>query len=293
MTFEESTLSQWLYVNLKDEVDKLVVCDPAAINKKPGAKTDKIDAIELADLLRVGRLSPVFHTADERMELRTLVSGYTDLVQSIVRAKNRYKAIFRQAAIRLKGTTSFTDSGWLSELSTKTQQFVAKPLLEQIELLEKHKKRYLRKFRQNLKRFKEMRLIRTIPGFDIIRANQVVGIVVSPHRFANKYHFFSYAMLVKHRQMSDGTSYGNKRAYGKTQLKSIFKMAARNALQTDNAFHRRHQQMLADGAKEQAARNWVARALAATVLAIWKNGTKFEDHYWEVTRQARTCRDRA
>jgi hypothetical protein len=79
LAFEETTISQWLYVLLKDQVEELIVCDPAANVTKVGAKTDFIDAIELADLLRVGRLSPVFHTADERMELRTLVSGYDDL----------------------------------------------------------------------------------------------------------------------------------------------------------------------------------------------------------------------
>lgn len=36
--------------------------DPMAITKKSGAKNDRIDALELADLLRVDRLNPVFHT---------------------------------------------------------------------------------------------------------------------------------------------------------------------------------------------------------------------------------------
>lgn len=173
LVFEESTVSQWLYLLLSSEVDKLVVCDPAAITKKPGAKNDRINAIELADLLRVDRLNPVFHTADERMELRTLVSGYNDLVQEIVRAKNRYKAIYRQSAIRLKGCRSYSDDDFLKQLTTKSQRFVAKPLLEQIAVLEDHKKRYRSRFRQNLKRFKEMRLLRTIPGLDIIRVNRL------------------------------------------------------------------------------------------------------------------------
>ena len=49
LAFEETTISQWLYVLFTDEVEHLVVCDPKA-NKYPGAKSDKIDALELADL---------------------------------------------------------------------------------------------------------------------------------------------------------------------------------------------------------------------------------------------------
>ena len=61
---EETGVSQWVYLLLKDEVTELVVCDPAANPKNNGAKTDFIDAAELAHLLRVGRLKPVFHSAD-------------------------------------------------------------------------------------------------------------------------------------------------------------------------------------------------------------------------------------
>jgi transposase len=291
LVFEETMISQWLYVMLKDEVDKLVVCDPVQ-NKRVGAKTDRIDAIELADLLRVNRLKPVFHTDDERIELRTVVSGYYDLVQEIVRAKNRYSALYRQSAIRLGGGKVYSDPEMVSALPTRTQRFVAKPLLEQIELLEEHKERYQEKFEKNMERFKEMRLIRGIPGFGPVLTNQVVGIVVSPHRFATKYKFFSYAMLVKHRQMSDGVVYGNRRAHGNIQLKAVFKMAAKAAIGSQNAFSRKYERMLAGGSKEHAARNAVARALAATVLGVWKRGRKYDDHYREVMPRPRGCRNR-
>jgi hypothetical protein len=180
----------------------------------------------------------------------------------------------------------------VSALPTRTQRFVAKPLMEQIELLEEHKERYQEKFEKNLERFKEMRLIRGIPGFGPVLTNQVVGIVVSPHRFATKYKFFSYAMLVKHRQMSDGVVYGNRRAHGNIQLKAVFKMAAKAAIGSKNAFRRKYERMLAGGSKEHAARNAVARALAATVLGVWKRGRKYDDHYREVMPRPRGCRNR-
>ena len=292
LVFEESTLSQFLYVLLKPEVEHLVVCDPVA-NAKKGPKTDKIDAVELADLLRVDRLKPVFHTDDERIELRALISGYDDLIQEIVRTKNRYKALFRMSAIRVKGIRVYSDPEMIQLLPTKTQQFVAGPLFEQLEVLEKHREWYKNKFERNLRRFKEMRLIAGIPGLGTTTANQVVGIVVSPHRFATKYKFFSYATIVRHKQISNGVVYGSKKAYGKEQLKAIFSRATWVALASENAFGRKYQQMLLEGKSQKAAWHAVRRALAATMLAVWKSGKKYDDHYWEVTRHKSGCHGRA
>ena len=46
LTIEETTTSQWLYSELKDNVDEILICDPHR-NKllSEGAKTDKIDCV--------------------------------------------------------------------------------------------------------------------------------------------------------------------------------------------------------------------------------------------------------
>lgn len=294
LAFEETTISQWLYVQLKDEVEHLVVCDPKA-NKRPGAKTDRIDAVELADLLRVGRLRPVFHTDDKRVELRALVSGYSDLIQEIVRAKNRYKAIYRQSAIRLGSGRCYANQEMLDVLKNRYQRFVARSLLEQIALMEEHKKSYRDLFERNMMRFREMKWICSVPGMGLIGTNQVVGIVVSPWRFATKYKFISYSMLTKHSQMSDGVEYGKRRVHGNAQLKSIFRQAALSATRVskENAFRRKYKSMLQRGASERAARNAVARSIAATVLAVWKRGKNYSDRYREVMQQRCGCCKRA
>jgi transposase len=282
LAFEEGMVSQWLYLLLKDEVDELVVCQP---QERRGAKTDKIDAGEIADLLRVGRLKPVFHSDDAFMELRALVSGYGDVAQELVRAKNRYRALFRQSAIVQPGTGLFKSTEAIAQLPTEALRYVACPLLEQIWMLEEHKRGYEERFEENARRYKPIRLIMSIPGFGPVRANQVTGIVVTPHRFPDKYHFFSYAMLVKHKQISGGKEYGKKRAHGQTVLKDVFKTAVFSVLKSDNAFRRKYEATLAQGRDARAARNAVARMLAATVLGVWKSGKKYNDKHMEVTRR--------
>jgi hypothetical protein len=49
LTFEESTISQWLFISLREKVDRLLLCNPTYVAKKSGAKTDFRDALHLAN----------------------------------------------------------------------------------------------------------------------------------------------------------------------------------------------------------------------------------------------------
>src|SRR5678815_1468684 len=61
VTFEEGTWAAWLYDLLKPHVAKLVVCNPRKnALLKDGNKSDKIDARQLAELLRLDNLKPVY-----------------------------------------------------------------------------------------------------------------------------------------------------------------------------------------------------------------------------------------
>jgi hypothetical protein len=94
LTFEECQLSRWLHVLLKDEVDELIVCNPCFISKRTGPKNDYLDAFHLAQQLRGGFLTPVFHDDSFLSDLRKIVTSYENLNTDIVRAKNRYNMSF-------------------------------------------------------------------------------------------------------------------------------------------------------------------------------------------------------
>src|SRR5512133_4370710 len=71
VTFEEGTAAQWLYALLKPHVSRVLVCDPRkSARMNTGNKNDRIDARKLAELLRAGQLSAVFH--DDSGAVRTL-----------------------------------------------------------------------------------------------------------------------------------------------------------------------------------------------------------------------------
>ena len=173
----------------------------------------------------------------------------------------------------------------LWQLPTHTQQYVACTLFEQIDLLEEQKRGYMERFESNVSKHKEIKLLTSIPGIGPVRANQIVGVMVTPYRFEDKYHLYSYAMLIKHKRESDGKSYGKKRANGQPLLKEVFKSAVLSSKKSNTAFKRKYDEMRAAGTDDRAARNALARMLAATVLAVWKTGKKYNDKQWEVTRR--------
>lgn len=282
LVYEEGVMSQWFYLLLKDEVDELVVCQPSA---SKGAKTDWIDAAELADLLRVSRLKSVFHSDDMLMNLRVTISGYKDLNQEIVRTKNRYKALYREAGLATDGNNFYNDPKMLSQLETEERKSVASFLFEQIALLETHYSEYSKQLLKNVSNYKPIKLLTGIPGIGPVRANQAVAVMVTPYRFTRKYNLFAYTGLTRHSRQSDGKLYGRRRFKGQPVLKEVFKGAALQALAGNNSFSRKYDDLIANGTSDKSARNAVTKMMAATVLGVWKSGKRYDDKHMEVTRK--------
>ena len=77
VTFEEGTWAAWLYDLLKRHVTNLVVCNPRKnALLKEGSKSDRIDARKLAELLRNGSLSAVYHGENGLRMLKELSRSY-------------------------------------------------------------------------------------------------------------------------------------------------------------------------------------------------------------------------
>jgi len=96
VTFEEGTCAAWLYDLVKPHVHKVVVCDPRKnALLKAGNKSDRIDARKLADLLRTGLVSAVYHGDHSVRTLKELARSYLALTQDATRVMNRLKALYR------------------------------------------------------------------------------------------------------------------------------------------------------------------------------------------------------
>ena len=110
VTFEEGTCAAWLHDLLKPHVTEVVVCDPRKnALLKAGNKNDRIDARKLADLLRTGLLSSVYHGENGVRTLKELARGYLALNRDVTRVMNRVKAVYRSWAIPCAGQRVYAD----------------------------------------------------------------------------------------------------------------------------------------------------------------------------------------
>lgn len=279
LTFEEGTLAQWLYLVIKPEVDHLLICNPVYVAKKQGAKTDFRDALHLAQELRTNHLQAVYHDNSKWMELRTLVNSYSDLIEGIVATKMRLKALFRSFGLPTDEGNFYENREQIKELPNGVAKFVAESFFTQMEALEKQKAEYADYFHKNKQRHKPVKNLCSIPGISHVRANIIVAVVCSPHRFKTKHRFWGYSMLVRHIQMSGGKIYGNRRVHGRKELRDVFIGAAENALRGESSLREYYEAQRAKGIAHREAKLALARKIAGLSLALLKNNDTFKNDF--------------
>lgn len=260
VAIEETTTAQWLYLELVDHVDKIIVCDPYRNRLlAEGPKTDKIDAGKLCLLLRAGLLKAVFHSASDLYELRRLVSAYDDLVKAGVRAQNQQTALVQ----------GHSDTG-------KSAPFILEHLTNSIELYRSSKEHYEEKFWELSRHNKHLRNLLDVTGIGIIGAVKIVAIVVDARRFPRSGHYLSYCGLVEHEQISGGRSYGRRRPRFNHTLKTVYKLAAMSVINSkNNALRAYYEYLLANGVAEHNARHALARYIARITYGMLKTGKRY------------------
>ena len=288
LVFEECELSAWLCEVLRGEVDELIVCNPTRNMQYKKAKTDKLDAQNLARLLRGGFLTPVYHDGSKTEHLRALMSGYQDVVDTGVSVKNRYKSLFRKAGLPARGSKLYDDSSLLEDLPRPDQRFVGHSFYRLLEALEKEREQYVAAIRKSSRTFPEIKLLKGIPGIGEIQSAKIVSQVITAQRFKDKHKFWSYCGLVRHRMESGGHIYGSKRGWGNRILKCVFKMATKSVLTGENEFRTYYDELREKGTSHKSASNAVSRKLAAISLSILKTRRPYDEtRIMPQTEQAR------
>lgn len=279
LVFEESFMSKWLYAVLKPHVQQLTVCNPCFLPKTGKAKTDKIDAINLARQLRAGNVVPVFHVEqDELFDLRKAVRSYRQLITQVIRTKNRIRMLFRSQGIVIRGTEPFKNREVFDRLSSSVDQMVGRHLFDQLQTLQVSRKAYQQFFEQMTQKNKTICCLTSIPGIESIRACVIAALVCDARRFPSKHHFWSYCSLVKHKQISDGVTYGTKRAFGRSELKEAFYGAAVAVLMfhKNSSLFAYHQSQLDRGRDRWASRVALARKMSSIALSVMRNQKPYE-----------------
>jgi transposase len=291
LCFEEGTHSEWLYELLKPHVEKVIVIQPSTSG---GQKSDSIDAWALAERIRTGGTKDtIFKAPGLYSDLRAAVRGHRALVGDVVRSKNRVKAIYRSRGLQGMGTEVYDPSErakWLRKLPGPRRE-LAELLSSELDALAEVHAVAEDWLLNEAGACPMVKLLATAPGIGMIRAAQIVAIVVAPERFRTRQQFWSYCGLgIVTRSSSDWERDGRGWARRETVstrglnrnrhpvLKDVFKGAALSVIQTmpKSPLHQDYQRMIAEGMKPTLARVTIARKIAATVLAMWKNKEEYD-----------------
>lgn len=287
VAFEEGTQAQWLHDLLIDHAERVVVCNVRGDSECEN-KSDRIDADELSERLRVGRLKSVYHGTPEVLTLKELVRSYSSLVSDTTRVMLRLKAIFRARAIPTPGVSVYRASKrkqWLGKLEGGARVRAA-ALLSQLDVLLELRPRAKTAMIAAARRLAGWKILRAIPFLGPVRVAQILAIMRTPYRFRSKRNLWPYAGLAvvtrssADQEFKDGKLRRRKRApltRGLNRnhnpiLKTVFKGAATSAIAKPGPLRELYQATLARGVKEELAKVTLARKIAAVVLRLWKRG---------------------
>ena len=273
IVFEDTTGAHWLYVELHDIFDRIIICDPYRNSLlKEGPKTDKIDAFKLLTLLMNNSLKEVFHNDSEIYAIRKFMSGYLDLDNAITRLKNQINA-FKRAEGFKKNDKDYKPKDELG-------LFVYERQLSLLEAYEEKKSEYQVQMRRIIRRHPKARNLLTISGIGYVFALIIYSTVVEAERFRDKYRYYGYDGLVLYPVESGRTIHGKRKTHYNPRMKWLYKSAAQAAITGKNDIHDYYIFLLGKGYEAKKARNEIARYIARVSLAMLKNGTTYEPYSW-------------
>ncbi|MGH9208124.1 MAG: IS110 family transposase [Acidimicrobiales bacterium] len=204
----EATTNTWAVVRvLKPHVAQVIVSNPLQTKAIAQAKvkTDKVDALVLAQLLRCDFLPRVWEPDDATQHLRTLSSRRASLVADRTGVKNRLHSVLAQRLICPPHGDLFSKRGlvWLAGV----------PLNDEGRLLADSDLRLLRDVEREIAALDQIlavqayanaqvRLLMTLPGVDVTVAQTVLAALGDTSRFRDGAHAAAYLGLVPSTKQS-------------------------------------------------------------------------------------------
>lgn len=299
LTFEEGTHSQWLFDLARPLVTELLVCNAKAASSVSN-KSDKVDALRLAQYLRAGLLKAVYHGSAPTQTLKQLAHIYDSITADTTRCMNRLKSLYTSLGIACSGRSVYYQRNrqqWLEKLTEGGSRLRAEFLYKQLDYLRPLKQDAGKAMLKEAKRHAAFKRLQQVPGLGPVRVAEVIAAVGTPHRFRTKRQLWKYCGLAVvtrsssdyevveeglRRRTNNTRTRGLNREYNR-RLKRVFKSAALEALKQESV-KKVYRRQTDKGIRPEMGLLTIARKLAAVTLAIWKSGEEFDER--KLTEQA-------
>jgi transposase len=211
VVMESSCVWYNIYRHLSEEKHlDVILSNPVKTRAIASAKikTDKLDAVKLADLLRGGYIAECYVPDRKTMELRELVRHRATLVRMRTRLKNKIHGILLMKGIVFPDVRPFTKEHVqkLKELG----DYRINGYLNIMESLDGEIKDVSRRILQMANEDETAKLLMTIPGVGYYSALLIVSEIGDISRFPDSHHLCAYAGLVPSTHSSGGVTYNGR-----------------------------------------------------------------------------------
>jgi transposase len=282
---EASPESEWVARCLEEIGHQVFVADPnfapMYAQRSRTVKTDRRDALALAEACRLGAYRPAHRTTDEQRHVRALVVSREALVRGRAKYVVVVQSLLRREGIRIaKGTTPAFGTrvqqvSLPAHLHVEIDPILAllAPLNEQIRTIDKL-------IAQKARNDSNVARLMTCPQIGALTAAAFVAALDSADRFAGPHQVESYLGLVP-REWSSGESQrkGSITKAGNRRMRYLLVEAAQRILM----FKRPDTMALSSWAQRIAKRRGkktaivaLARRLAGILFAMWRDKTRYD-----------------
>ena len=291
LVFEEGPLAGWLLRNLKGYVEKATVCNPrknALISGGGGGdKDDAIDAEKLCDLYLMKSVKAVHHAESLSREVaKESVGLYHERVIHRVRSANKVMGLLKRWGIMAREPEFQEQEDRVKLLSGMQGSEAEKLAAGHLGLLWRSYDEALREekemHREVVRLGKQEEVVvrwQELPGIGWIRGMTLLAYLDTPWRFASKQALWKYMGIGLVRERSgNGPVWVHVPRECNYLLKGMILGAAETVIMKKaGEFYRRYERWCANGLTFRNARRNVARDLAQTCWAMWKNGGKYDE----------------
>jgi transposase len=232
----ETTRSWYWFIDLIEEcghIPYLTHAGKAKVMMGHIDKTDKLDSVGLAKLLRMGTLPVVWIPSREIRDVRELLRVRMSFSRTRTRVKNQIHATFSKYGVEVSGVSDLFGVRGREEAMR-----LLKDLLPETRRVQELRFRYLDQIQSHLdamegrlwellREEEGMRLLMTIPGVGKILSAVILYEMGDVDRFPTADHFSAYCGLVPRVYSSGGRTYhGRTRKAARLILKWAFVEAA-------------------------------------------------------------------
>lgn len=284
IVFENGPLSGMLCDAFRGLAKEVVSCDVVrnALISRAEDSNDERDARRLGLLARAGAVHGVYVPKEPYRTLRSLTRYDHRLARMITALKNQVKALCRRQGIDCRGQAVYTKKHrpqFLEALPSAELRWQMESMYRCLDLLRLERVGVYRKLSGMARKIPVIRRIEKIPGMGPLTARVFVAWIVDPQRFKSRSALSSYAGLGLGQGISNWKVVGRARASkrGQRELKRVLFLAAKAAVQGDNAFGTRYRRRLSAGWEHRKAIRDVARRILLVAVAVWSKGEQYKD----------------